>query len=114
MAPELKKLFEKASRGWRLRSNLAPPSDVTLFSRHEPLHSYRTPDSCQDLPEHLSMAGINPELRRQVINVYKGTLTLRSALASFLLTRCIRAARDGQVLSLGLLLFPVQVTQSIC
>ena len=33
--------------------------------------------SCSWLfPEHLSMANINPELRRQVINIYKGTLTL--------------------------------------
>jgi hypothetical protein len=101
-----------------LRSNLCSTflhSLMSLKSRGtNPYTLNHTPHSCQDFPEHLSMAGINPELRRQVINVYKGTLTLRSALSSFLLTRRTRAARDGQVLSIGLFLFPVQVTQSIC
>lgn len=75
MAPRIGEAFEQAPE-------VAPEEQSLLHLA--PLMSLNSRDPnpyalivlltrCQDFPEHLSMAGINPELRRQVINVYKGT-----------------------------------------
>jgi hypothetical protein len=81
--------------------------DVTRLSIRELLQYHSAPGTQGSFSEYVAMANANPELRRQVINIYKGAPSLLPRkLSSMPLTQSYRAARDGEVLSVGLFLFP--------
>jgi hypothetical protein len=54
--------------------------DVTRVSRYELLQTHSAPGTYQVFPGFVEMANLNPELRRQVINIYKGALSLPSRI----------------------------------